>query len=812
LATRQGLVVLLTVWAAISRPSMASLFGTPSSTAWWESPAFAQIRREAAAFKAKGNWAGWESAYERGYAEAVRQGILSARISYLSALGSVRMLRFRYPEALEAYLAARQLAESAGDWLDAGGIAINLTSLYAQVWDLPSALAAIEGGRAALRHVPSAYYRTELLLQLAHLHALQDNPDAEQLFEEGIEAARQHPAITLAGEDQNAALEAQGWDSLGAFRLKQNRFAAAERAILEAYRLRVLHSRGEVPDSWASLGALALAQGDRNTAERFTRRAIEAVQRRRASVPLHPLFLQLGRIYRAEGRTREALKVLGDAVDSALKWRSGVLPATSTLIGSNSELDRDVFDSFVEAAAEAAAASGDRRLAAESFLASESSRASSLRETQALAPLWRAKLPPEYWETLSKLRAEQGRALREGGSDRHFESRLQLKLTEMEALAGLGFFSNIPENFRDQNSLIHFQRRLKSGELFLSFHLGSRKSYLWAASRGGLRLYALAPEQEIRRQAEDFRAAVAQNRSDAEEQGSRFYKTLFGQLRPEEAGKPEWLLSLEGPLFDTPFAALVAERIGGKVHYLVEKHSVQVVPGAFSLGVAGPARADGRMLAVGDPVYNLADPRWTGSILRGWITHAAADFELNRLPGSGTEARSSAAVWGLATVLEGSTATRSRFLDSLTESPAVIHLATHVVSDPLRPDQAFIAFGIGAERRPEPMPASEIASLRVPGALVVMTGCSSGTGAPVAGAGLLGLTRAWMVAGARAVVATKWPVNDGSGGLLGRFYGELKSSTPAEALRRAQVQAIHSGTGEARPQHWAAYEVSGGAR
>ena len=71
--------------------------------------------------------------------------------------------------------------------------------------------------------------------------------------------------------------------------------------------------------------------------------------------------------------------------------------------------------------------------------------------------------------------------------------------------------------------------------------------------------------------------------------------------------------------------------------------------------------------------------------------------------------------------------------------------------------------------------------LRVPGALVVMTGCATGTGDVRVGAGLLGLTRAWMMAGARAVVATNWPVPDIDGDLIPDFYRHLQFNSAADA-------------------------------
>ena len=237
---------------------------------------------------------------------------------------------------------------------------------------------------------------------------------------------------------------------------------------------------------------------------------------------------------------------------------------------------------------------------------------------------------------------------------------------------------------------------------------------------------------------------------------------------------------------------------------MVEKHTLQSVPGSLSLGEARPT-AGASALLVGDPVYNSADPRAVGN------PPVPESGQLNRLPASGEEIRASAAAnaGARAVVLDGTTARRGQFLQALSSKPSLIHLATHVMTSG---NTALIAFGLGGDGRPELLTSAEVATLDVPGALVVMTGCASGTGEISDGAGLQGLTRAWMTAGAAQVIATLWPVPDRGSDLMPAFYRNRKRASPAEALRRSQVQMISSGTWQALPSHWAAFQVSGGIR
>ena len=187
---------------------------------------------------------------------------------------------------------------------------------------------------------------------------------------------------------------------------------------------------------------------------------------------------------------------------------------------------------------------------------------------------------------------------------------------------------------------------------------------------------------------------------------------------------------------------------------------------------------------------------------------------MSRLAASRKEVEESAHEWGKeATVLEGANARRDLFLEELSHGPwDTIHLATHVLSSNTQLDHVFLAFSLDSDGQPELMPVEEVAMLQVPGSMVVMTGCASGTGEVRGGPGLQGLTSAWLLAGAGTVVSTRWPIPDSEGDLLPLFYRNLKHTRAAEALQRSQVETIHSGTWRAAPAYWAAFQITGGSR
>ena len=84
-------------------------------------------------------------------------------------------------------------------------------------------------------------------------------------------------------------------------------------------------------------------------------------------------------------------------------------------------------------------------------------------------------------------------------------------------------------------------------------------------------------------------------------------------------------------------------------------------------------------------------------------------------------------------------------------------------------------------------------------------------GPGVRGEGLMGLSRAFLHAGARQVVASLWNVNDeATATLMIHFYTALLRDhlPPTAALRRAQL-AVRADPRTAAPYYWAGFELQG---
>lgn len=735
--------------------------------------------------------------FEAAYRDALASGESEWAGALLANAGSVRFALYNYRGALDAYREARELSRQAGDMKTVGALSANVSSLYWAMEDDAAALEAAESGLRILSRPEGKPYRSQLLIHLAKLRSTEGRQaEALALFREGMDGA-------LAEGDLNSV--AKAWDRIGDEFLRQGRLDEAERAMLEAFRLRKLNRVPNLDLSYRALGMLRFAQGDLASSSTLLDEAV-----RRASSPLSLLYHRYhrGLTREAQGRIEEALVDYRAAVHQARRRRLTALPADGTRVSVEVGL-QDIYSALVEAQNREALAAGNPAGARETFELAQENRAASLRALLFDAGAWRRRLPADYWEVLGRLEAAEARMLRTPSESSMREiRRLEHSLTEMEAGTGSEFTAD------SGGMLKRLQKRLGREEAFLSFHLGKSESWLWAVTDSRFALYRLPTASELVGDVLRFREALAADEPLAATLGRSLYGNLFGPLAAHFQAKQRWYLSPDERLFDLPFGALRNE--AGQ--YLVETHSIGLTPSGF-LVPRRPAAA-GPFVGIGDPVYNHADPRWIAEFSGGEA--CPSDLHLSRLVASGREIRSCAQAWRPgapgAILLEGFAAGKRGLEGALASRPAVIHFATHFIRNRHRPNRAFIALTLA---RPDSgmeelgfLGPREIASWNLDSPLVVLSGCSSGRAEALPGAGLMGMTRAWLAAGASSVVASHWSTPDDSGGLFLSFYKHLRDgdrSDPAAALSRAQREMLRSGNWRARPAYWSAFFVLGSA-
>ena len=142
----------------------------------------------------------------------------------------------------------------------------------------------------------------------------------------------------------------------------------------------------------------------------------------------------------------------------------------------------------------------------------------------------------------------------------------------------------------------------------------------------------------------------------------------------------------------------------------------------------------------------------------------------------------------------------------------IIHLATHAISSEEDGLKSHVLL-LDENGSPEPLYASEIGDETLNADLVVLSACETGGGLLHAAEGTVGLTKAYLAAGARAVVASSWAVDDhATAELMNSFYEALAGgSRPDDALRDARAAYLQKYP-NATPDKWAAFEAYGGMK
>ena len=106
---------------------------------------------------------------------------------------------------------------------------------------------------------------------------------------------------------------------------------------------------------------------------------------------------------------------------------------------------------------------------------------------------------------------------------------------------------------------------------------------------------------------------------------------------------------------------------------------------------------------------------------------------------------------------------------------------------------------------------NDIYNLKLPAELVVLSACQTGLGQEVRGEGLMGLTRAFLYAGAARVVVSLWSVNDrATADLMAGLYRRMlrDGHRPSAALREAQLEMRKQKRWQS-PYYWAAFVQMG---
>lgn len=364
-------------------------------------------------------------------------------------------------------------------------------------------------------------------------------------------------------------------------------------------------------------------------------------------------------------------------------------------------------------------------------------------------------------------------------------------------------------------------RRAEGTVLF--YWLGERQSYLWAVTPKKTRLFTLPPGSEIEAATQRYRKALSgplDVLASADQDGRWLYRTLIAPAQALLAKNAKVLVIPDGSLNNLNFETLLvseADTSQPQMHYWIE--DVTIV-NASSLRLLGAARVkresrDRRLLLVGNSVApNNKYPE---------LAKAATQMDsvARHFPAAGQR------------ILAREQATPAAYLASHPEQFSNIHFVAHGTASRLSPlDSAIVLSKTGlpnttqlttgpskvesaagdAEIDSFKLYARDIIRHPLRAELVTISACYGAGERAYSGEGLVGLSWAFLRAGAHNVVAALWEASDASTEqLMGKFYDELgRGAGPGAALRAAKLALLHNSRFH-NPFYWAPFQLYAGS-
>lgn len=356
-----------------------------------------------------------------------------------------------------------------------------------------------------------------------------------------------------------------------------------------------------------------------------------------------------------------------------------------------------------------------------------------------------------------------------------------------------------------------------------------------AASRAN-RIVDVGPARDVETAIRRWRAAMrptaaALDASGHRAAGERLRELLWDRLRLDAARDATVLVVPAGAIHLVNFAALplpdgrfIAEA-DVLIHYLSSEREVAAE--------AAPRAANPQVLVVGGADFAARGGTVGQASVRNGACEPLASVAIPPLPGALREARRVASILSRARDLRGrvteltqADATKAAFMRHA-PGKAVVHVATHGFfassecssgpsgrASPLR--LSGLAFAASDDAADALLLAEEVATLDLRGAQwVVLSGCDTGLGEIEVDEGILGLRRAFRVAGAGTLIMSLWPVEDRSAETFmaalyeARLDGGQATAVAMRSAYRAALAQARRERGEPHPLYWAPFIASG---
>ncbi len=307
--------------------------------------------------------------------------------------------------------------------------------------------------------------------------------------------------------------------------------------------------------------------------------------------------------------------------------------------------------------------------------------------------------------------------------------------------------------------------------------------------RATARRLPAAPDR-IREAVNDLRNRASSGNLNYESQARALYRQLVAPLADLLPNRGQIVLIPDDFLWNVPFAMLEDSR--GRL--LVERFTLSSAPSITMLQAGNSRQAhrpQNELLAIGNP-----------ELARG--------TSLTRDPEASRELSAIHALYPTerSVLLTGSRARETTF-KKMASDFRIIHVATHATVDDTSPLYSAVVLGAGKNGEDDGLlETREVKDLRLNADLVVLSACDTARGSVYRGEGVIGLSWAFLMSGARSTVVSQWRAASKATSLfMQRFHRRLRTGdTPANALRAAQL-ALRRDSRFSHPFFWASFVV-----
>lgn len=783
----------------------------------------------------------------------------------LTALGGIHSFMGDKQQALDSHSKALGLFHLIGN---RQGEAAALNGVGQAYQDLSDYRAALDSYQQALKLYEAIGNSDFTALNHYYVgrtyYSLGDTARARASYQRGLELSRE------VGDRQIEAHIVKGQSVIDG---AENNHAAALRQLRKALEIYgAIGDRRGVAYSLNDIGYLERKTGRAEHALAYFRRAlgiIKACQDRRGeALVLYNVALtqkELGDFDEALTLAKESIGI----VESARARVDSLSLRTSYFATAHKH-----YELYIDLLMQMHKRRPDAGYAAAAFLASEHARARSLLDTltrgRAAEGGSHAGLLALEQELQQRLEAKEEYRTRllSGGSGaeaRKVSAEITALSQEREAVLarireeapryatltqpGLLRLEEILAEMRDGNTLL------------LELSLGDERSYLWAVSGDSLSGYELPGRAVLEPMADRVYEMLskrppadgegAASRREAGDPEARAYqeavsalsRTVLGPVAGQ-LGSKKLLLVVDGALQYIPFEVLPApgqDEAGTpkEQQVLLAEHEIVGLPSASILAAirrenARPA-PDVKVVAVlADPVFDKGDPRVIGAqeqrpdartfdetserYIRNALTdtHGGSPSAIPRLPGSLREARAIMSIVpsNKALMAVGFQANRALVTGDDLRRYRIVHFATHGLLDSEQPEMSGLVLSLVDEKgTPQNgyLRLRDIYDLNLPAELVVLSACRTGMGRNIQGEGPIGLTRGFIYAGSKSVIASLWKVDDAATAELMRYFYSalLKDGLPPAAALKAAKKAVRAQERWRAPYFWAGFVLQG---